>query len=184
MVVRCLKLLTVATVPLATLIGIFAEDIVGMVFGSEFLPASVALQVLAWTLPIRGAQWLLGSQLAALDRQAQMAKARSIGLGSFLTLTPLLILGAGLTGLAWAVLICDALQFALYWRLLRRLRFAPPLSRAVLPPACAALGGIVVAGLSVDLPLLPRVLVVALALASGLWIFGAIRPRDLGLLRG
>jgi len=181
--VRCLRLLAVATFPLATLIHIFADDIVGLVFGTGFLSASAALRVLAWTLPIRGAQWLLGSQLAAMDRQAQMAKARSIGLGAFLTLTPLLIIGGGITGLAWAVLACDGLQFVLYWRLLLRMQFALPLSRAVLPPACAALGALVADGLSVDLPLLSRVLVVTLVLAFGLWISGAIRRQDLGFLR-
>jgi len=127
--VRCLRLLAVATIPLATLIGIFAEDIVGKVFRTALLPASAALQVLAWTLPIRGAQWLLGSQLTALDRQAQMAKAHSIGLVTFLTLTPLFIVGAGFTGLAWAVLICDGLQFTHYWWLLRACSRTTPRAR-------------------------------------------------------
>lgn len=180
--VRCLRLMMVGTIPLAAMISIFAHDILPLLFGAEFLPAAVALEVLAWTLPLRGAQWLLGSQLAALDHQAAMAKGRSVALAAFLTLTPALILGLGFVGVAWAVLLCDALQLALYRRVLQRAQSAPSLTKSSVPPALAAVATLVTSAIANDLPLVARVLVAATVMATGLWAFGAIRRTDLEFL--
>ena len=180
---RCLRLLMVGTIPLAAMISIFADDVLTLLFGAEFLPATVALQVLAWTLPLRGAQWLLGSQLAALDRQARMAKGRAVALAAFLTLTPALILGLGFVGVAWAVLICDGLQLAIYRRLLQRAHSAPSLAKSSVPPALAAAVTLLASAMATDLALVSRASIAVTIMATGLLAFGAVRRSDLVFLR-
>lgn len=182
LLVRCLRLMMVGTVPLAAMITIFADDLLTLLFGKEFLAASAALQVLAWTLPLRGAQWLLGSQLAALDQQSTMAKHRLVALAAFLVLTPSLILAFGFLGVAWAVLICDGLHLALYWGILLRIRSAPSLARSSVPPGLAAVATLLASAVATDLPLLVRAVLATAIMSASLLAFGAIRRPDLSFL--
>lgn len=181
--VRCLRLMLVGTLPLAAMLSIFSIDIVRLVFGPQYQDSSRVLQVLAWTLPIRGAQWLLASQLAAMDLQAALARSRLVGLCTFLALTPLMVLGLGYVGVAWAVLSCDGLQLALYWTLLRRTGAAPPCTFALLAPALASAVTLLAGAALSDLTLPLRLLGVSLVMAVGLWVSGAIRLHDLDFLR-
>jgi O-antigen/teichoic acid export membrane protein len=180
---RCLRLLLVGAIPLAALITIFSPDIVRLFFGRQYLGAAEALQVLAWTLPIRGAQSLLGSQLSVMDQQGALARARMISLCAFLVASPPLILGLHLVGAAWAVLLCDAVQLALYWRLLHRAHAAPALSTAFLAPAGAAAVMSAASLLLTPLSLGLRLTLVAAAMAAGMWGFGAVTLGDLRFLR-
>ncbi len=122
LVVRCLRLVTVGTVPLATLLTVFAGDIIGLIFGlSSWRPRS---RCRCWLgrYPCAACSGCCGSRLAAMDKQSALARARTVSLCAFLALTPLLILGAGFVRAAFGVLICDGLQLGLSWRLLRRAR--------------------------------------------------------------
>src|SRR5262245_42264191 len=73
---RCLRLLAIGAIPLAALIAIFSVELVRLLFGASYSGGAAALQVLAWSLPIRGAQALLASQLSAMDQQAGLARVR------------------------------------------------------------------------------------------------------------
>jgi O-antigen/teichoic acid export membrane protein len=180
---RCIRLLLVATVPLAAFAAIFSRDIIQLFFGSAYLAAAPALQVLAWTLPVRGTQNLLGSQLAAMHRQASVAKARFAGLCAFAVISPLLILMHGYVGAAWALLVCDGVQLALYADALRRVRALPIVSAPILAlPASAALT--CAAGFLLPIPnLLWRLPVAVLVMSLALWGLGAVKRHDLQFLR-
>jgi O-antigen/teichoic acid export membrane protein len=180
---RCLRLLLVLAIPFAALTTIFATDIVRLFFGTADLGAASALQILAWTLPIRGAQSLLGSQLAAMNQQSALARARLAGLCVFLVLSPLLILGRGYVGAAWAVLVCDTLQLSLYWWLLKGAGAAPALAVSFLAPAAAAATTAAGSTLFTDMSLTLRLIAAALIMAAGIWGFGAVRLHDLRFLR-
>ncbi|HEY6451736.1 MAG TPA: oligosaccharide flippase family protein [Steroidobacteraceae bacterium] len=180
---RCLRLLLVAAIPLAALASIFSFDLVHLCFGAPYQAAARALQVLAWTVPIRGAQSLFGSQLAALNQQVALARTRFIGLALFLTLSPVLIIYMGYVGAAWAVLCCDSLQLSLYWRLLGKERAAPELTAAYLAPAAAAATSALISLLLADRDLAVRLAAAVAAMAAGLWGFGAIKLHDLRFLR-
>jgi O-antigen/teichoic acid export membrane protein len=180
---RCLRLLLVAAIPLATLAAIFASDIVRLCFGASYLVAGQALRVLVWALPVRGAQSLLGSQLAALDQQIGLARARFIGLCMLLVLLPALILGLGFIGAAWAVLCCDTAQLLLYWRRLRIARAAPTVGAAIWAPAAAAAATAAVSAMLADLDLAVRLVAAIVAMTAGMWGFGAVKRHDLRFLR-
>jgi O-antigen/teichoic acid export membrane protein len=180
---RCLRLLLVVTVPLAACGMIMAADVVQLVFGATYRGAAPALQVLVWTLPVRGAQYLLGSQLAALHRQHAVARARFMGLCAFGVSAPLLILTRGYIGAAYALLLCDVAQLMLYAWSLHRLDAAPRVTAAL-----AALAAAVAVTAAATLPFanltpLLRLPGIALVMASCLWAFGAVRLHDLRFLR-
>ncbi len=176
---RCLRILLVFSFPIAILVTIYADNIITLCFGSTYLGAATALQVLVWSLPIRGAQGLLSSLLMAMDQQAGLARARAAGLCAFFVLAPAFILSLGYVGAAWAVLLCDTLQFALHWSLLRKKHADPPLANAVLAPGSAvALTAAVSAALGHLHPPM-RFIMLNLVLAAGMFAFGAIRTHDL-----
>jgi O-antigen/teichoic acid export membrane protein len=180
---RCLRLLLVVAIPLAAFTAIFAVDIVRLFFGTGYLAAAPALQILAWAMPIRAAQALFGSQLAAMKQQSAQARARFLALCLFLVLLPVLILSRGFVGAAWAVLICDALQLSLWWSLLRKAGAAPTLTAPFLAPAAAATVTAGVNFLLTDISLVLRLIVAAVVMVAGLWAFGAIKMHDLRFLR-
>jgi O-antigen/teichoic acid export membrane protein len=180
---RCVRLLLVVTVPFAAFAAIFAAQITALFFGRAYLGAAAALQVLAWTLPVRGVQFLLGSQLAAIHRQATVARARFAGLCAFAVLAPLLIVTGGYVGAAWALLLCDCVQLALYAWSLHRLHAAPVISAPLLAPAAAAALTGAASLLFPALHLAWRLPAMLLVMATGLSAFGAVKLHDLRFLR-
>jgi O-antigen/teichoic acid export membrane protein len=180
---RCLRLLLVVAIPLAAFTSIFALDIVRLCFGPGYLGAASALQILAWAMPIRAAQSLFGSQLAAMKQQSAQARARFAGLCLFLVLLPVLILARGYVGAAWAVLICDTVQMSLWWSLLRKVGSAPTLIASFLAPAAAAAATAGVNSLLTDTSVALHLIVAAMVMCAGMWAFGAIKLHDLRFLR-
>jgi O-antigen/teichoic acid export membrane protein len=180
---RCVRILLVISFPIAILVTIYADNIVGLFFGASYLGAAKVLQVLVWSLPIRGAQGLLASLLAAMDQQAGLARLRAVGLCAFSVLAPVLILSFDYVGAACAVLLCDTLQFALYWSLLRKKHADPPLTKAVLAPGSAVALTAAVSGAIEHLHPPTRLIMVILVLTAGMFALGAVRPHDLRFLR-
>jgi len=180
---RCLRLLLAFNIPMAALVTILSMDLVRWFFGASYLDAGRVLQVLVWMLPVRGAQALLGSLLAAMNQQAALARARFIGLCIFLALAPVLILIQGYVGAAWAVLCCDTVQLVLYWLLLRKAGAAPPVAASFLAPAAAAAAAIGTSTLGAPWSEGMRVCAAVLVMAAGMWGFGAVRIHDLRFLR-
>jgi O-antigen/teichoic acid export membrane protein len=118
-----------------------------------------------------------------MDQQAALARARVIAFGSFLLASPPLILGFGLVGAATAVLLCEAAQLGLYWRLLHRAGVAPALAASIVAPATASATALAAALLLTHVTLSMRLTIVTAVMAVGLWAFGAIRVIDLKFLR-
>ena len=117
-----------------------------------------------------------------MDKQSTIAKPRLVALAAFLVLTPSSILAFGCLGVAWAVLICDGLHLALYWRILLRIRSAPSLTRSSVPPGLAAVATLLASVLATGLPLLVRAVLATAIMSASLLAFGAIRRPDLSFL--
>jgi PST family polysaccharide transporter len=183
--VRCGRLLLVGTIPLATLVTLLAPDIVTLLFGRSFAPATAVLQVLAWTLPVSGMRQLLSVQLLALDHRTSLVRVRTVSLGVFLVSCPLLILaGAGIEGPAWADLLGQTVELSWYMWMLQRSGSAGLLLRAMLAPllAAAITVGVASAFLS-TLPEFPRLIALLLVMPAALLISGSVRLQDLRFLR-
>jgi O-antigen/teichoic acid export membrane protein len=180
---RCLRLLAIGAVPLAALIAIFSVELVRLLFGASYSGGAAALQVLAWSLPIRGAQALLGSQLSAMDQQAGLARVRLVGLCAFGVFCPVLILWLGYVGAAWAVLLGDSIHLTLCWMMLQKSGGAPSLTKAFVAPGIAAATTLAASALLSGLGAGQRLIAVSIVLGAGMWIFGAVRLHDLRFLR-
>ena len=181
---RCIRLLLLGTIPLSLLAALLAPVAIALLFGDRYVGAADALRWLVWSLPLRGTQKLLGSQLAALGQQGRVASARAIGVLQFFLLAPLLIHFFGYVGVAMALPLCDATQVLLYLRALRSIDAAPALRQAVLAPLGAASLTIPVYLLLQSSPLWVLLAAIAPVLMLGLYLSGSIKAHDIRYLKG
>lgn len=167
---QTLLMTTSVNVPSYGALYLFADDIIALLYGSQWGAAAPFLRVLAaWGL-IRSISNPLGSLLYATGH-ARRALWWSLGL--LLVVPPLLLVGghvAGLPGLAWSLVIIYGVLFIPSWYFLIRptcgLAFGPVMNALIRPLAAAAVAWIAVMLLRWDTSLL------WLRLAAGLVEFG------------
>ena len=180
---RAGRLILFLTLPIATLLALFAQDIVRILYGDTFSDAAAVLAAVAWVLVLRGIWQLLATAGQAADRPRLLVAGRGLGLAVLTLASLVLIPPYGAMGLVAAMLAAEIASVALLHVLLQRagvpvMGFGSAL-RVV--PACLLAAGL--AYLTADLALWLRLGAVAGGGAAALWLFGAIRSHDLTYLR-
>ena len=176
---RSTRLLLLITIPLATLLAVFAADITTIVFGPALRSAAPVLATLAPLAVARSMSnlWMWHCVAVGDERAAALAKSRAV-IGLFVLAT-VGILAAGAIGLAIASLAAELFLAANLRRILKgRGQCEPlwPVARGVIAGAtCAAL----VAVLLPPLPLPGRVAVVVGTMAIATILCRAIKGHDL-----
>ncbi|MBM3268858.1 MAG: flippase [Candidatus Sericytochromatia bacterium] len=157
------RIVTAAGIPLAVFVGLFAPQIVAVLYGPGYGPAVLMLQVLALVIPVRFLNHSLATALTACDRQLWRTVCAGIAALVNVALTVMLISRWQGLGACIATVLTDLYMVALLWLCLRRelgpeSRFAPP----------AALQSLFISGLilvplvALEVPLLPAAAVMAL----------------------
>jgi O-antigen/teichoic acid export membrane protein len=180
---RAGRLVMFLALPVATLLTLFARDIVGIFYGEAFSDATGILAAVAWVLVVRGIGQLLSTTAQAADQQSVLVTSRALGLIALTLASLALIPRFGGMGLVVAMLASEILAAMLSMVALQRARVPVIGFGSVLRvvPACVLAAGL--AYLVSDLALWLRVFVVAGGGAAALWICGAIRGNDLAYLR-
>jgi O-antigen/teichoic acid export membrane protein len=180
---RAARAILLVTLPAATLLALFANDIVRVLYAHQFRHAAVVLAAIAWVLVVRGISQLLTTAATATDHQPVLIRSRLLGIVILTTASIVLIPAYGPLGLVAATLAGETLATVLGYALLRHagVPLAIPTGtwRVVLACVLAAF----VAWLVRDLGFVWRVLVVGAAGLGALWLSGAVRPHDLAYLR-
>jgi O-antigen/teichoic acid export membrane protein len=118
--------LLAAAVLISLALFFFAESILLLLFGSEFVSSAAALRILAWTVIPHFIVSYYSLAFAAVEREAAVLPALGC---AFLILVPLLILLVplyGLRGAAASILISEIAQAALLWSHWRKYVCAKP----------------------------------------------------------
>ncbi|NNC66345.1 MAG: oligosaccharide flippase family protein [Gammaproteobacteria bacterium] len=179
---RAGRLVLLLTLPLATLVALFARDIIDILYGAEFGEASALLSGIAWMLVIHGIARLLGTISQAADQQRILVTSKAWGLAALTLFSVVLIPWYGAPGLVAALLMGEFVSVSCNYTLLRR-RNVPLMSfRSTLSVSGACLVAACVAYFGSDLTLWLRLLVVGFAGAAALWVFRALRSHDLAYL--
>jgi O-antigen/teichoic acid export membrane protein len=135
------RVLLVTGVVAAAASATLAGPVIGLLYGDAFAPAVAVMALLAWVLPMRFCNGLLGHTLNAVGRQAPrtiaVGVAAVVNLVANLALIPVL----GYRGAVWATLATEVVLTAGLLHALRGLRLP------VLRPL--AEGGAVAAGVAV-----------------------------------
>jgi O-antigen/teichoic acid export membrane protein len=177
------RLTLFVTLPMATMLALFADDIVRLLYADEFDEASVVLAALAWVLPARAVAERLSTTSTATDCQPLLVRSKLAGLAVLTGASFALIPAFGALGLVAATLVGETLAAVLNYHMLRKAGIPLTICAGGLRVGLACLLAACLAWLVSDLAFGLRLLVVIASGAAALWSFGAIRPHDLSYLR-
>jgi O-antigen/teichoic acid export membrane protein len=173
------RLIVLTSLPVATVLALFAEDIILLLFGQSYTEAADVLRILAWMLAIRGINAITSAAAIAQSRQLDLVGSKLIGLLVLASVCAVLAPGYGAVGLAIAVVSAElSVLVAAVWRLgdnaFLSLLWAP-VSRTF--AACCVSAGVAFALVSHDLWI--RAGAVAGAGVLSLWLFRAVYRHDI-----
>ncbi len=123
---RSFKVMFVVGFSGATLLTLFAEPVVDLLFGAEYAPAAGALKILVWAAAIIFIGTVQTHTTRASDRQGFTAKVVAGSAVLNLALNFILIPKYTLYGAAWATLLTEFFVFAVHGVYLRKNLVSPP----------------------------------------------------------
>ena len=171
------------TLPIATLLALFAHDIVHLVYAHQFADAVPVLVGIAWILVVRGISQLLTSIATATDHQRILARSKSFGLVVLVVVSLALMPRYGALGLVAASLASEISAVVLNYVMLRGEGIPTTTFPGGLRVALACLLAAALDWLLSDLAFGLRLPIVAVSGMAALWLFGAVRAHDLTYLR-
>jgi O-antigen/teichoic acid export membrane protein len=183
LVQRATRLTLLVTLPAATLLTLFAGDLVRLLYGGAIPEAATVLAVIAWVLLVRGFVQLLTVAATASEHQAILVRGRLVGIVVLAVACFALIPPYGAMGLAGAALIAESGAVAVTCALLLRagVPLETPSGIVRVALACVLTAGGV--WLAQELALPWRMLVAATTMSAALWLLRAVRSQDLAYLR-
>jgi len=136
------KYLFMIGLPLAVGAIILAKRIILLLYGQNFIPSIMAMQVLALYLPLRFMNYATGYTLSSIDKEHLRALSATIAAVGNIGLNLILIPRYSLVGAAIATAITEVILFVSYYyfvaRHLCRLRMTPIFAKPIL--ACMIMG--------------------------------------------
>jgi len=112
--VRWLTLSAIGVLMLAAMIiAGFAHDLLGLLYGSDYVEGAPILRILVWTLPIQGFRSLLRQVLVAFHRQHWDARNVAVAVATNVVMDVLLIPQLGALGCAISTLASEVVFAAL-----------------------------------------------------------------------
>jgi O-antigen/teichoic acid export membrane protein len=111
---RCIRIILVAVLPVATILYILSEGVILLLFGKQFGASVPVLKIMCWTLLFSGLNYVLSTFLVAYHHQKQQVRLLSIIYALYLGLCLVLIPKYGHIGLAYTRLGADGLLCILY----------------------------------------------------------------------
>jgi O-antigen/teichoic acid export membrane protein len=178
LVQRSARLILLVCLPMATVLFLFAYDIIVVLYGDPFRDAARILQIVAWLLAFRGITAILINIAVAIDHQNLVVWSNVGGLVVLVAFCFLLTPSFGAFGLAVAMLLAQSVKSTAIYLLLRSSGELPKLGRIGLPiaSACAVTAALVTA--LGDASLLVRSATVLVAGLALLYLFRAVRTED------
>lgn len=110
---KSVRFLLIPSVLIATVLWIFGEDIIELLYGEEYIVAVPALKLLALLIPLRFVTYSLGTALTASNRQSQRATSVTVAAIVNVLLALLLIPRYQMMGAVYAILLTEIVLFAM-----------------------------------------------------------------------
>jgi len=109
------KYLFIIALPISAGIFLFADRFILLIYGAEFTPAAIALQILSLYLPLRVISNVTGWTLASINREPLRTLSAGTALSLNVCLNFVLIPIFGIAGAGAATVISQTLLFTLYF---------------------------------------------------------------------
>ena len=133
------KYLFILALPIAAGIFLLADRIILLIYGAEFAPAAIALQILSLYLPLRVISHVTGWTLASINREPLRTFSAGIALSLNVCLNFIFIPIFGIAGAGTATVISQILLFTLYFYFVAKHFHRLPLHRIALKPCVSCL---------------------------------------------
>ncbi len=180
---RSFKYLFLVGLPIAVGTTLLAQPLLTIIFGPDFAPASVVLQVLIWSLAVLFLNVLNSRVMVVADRQDIIARFLALVLTANLLLNVVLIPRWGAAGSAVARVVSTLLLFVLSVVFIRRELVAFEVSGYLWRPglAAGAMAGVLL--LARAWPVVSLILLGGVVYLLTLIVLGAFSQEDLEVVR-
>lgn len=180
---RSTRVFLILALPAATVLFVFAEDIVLLLFGESYRESAAVLRIIAPLLVLRALSLLLDRVAVAANEMRLALTTKSLSLAALVAGALLLVPGRGASGLAIALIGAQSLQLMALVHGLRVRRLLPKIVRPLAATGMACL--LTVLALDVA-DLASPGLRLTIGLSVGvflLWAFRAVQSADIQYLR-
>ncbi len=126
---RLLKFLLLISLSLSTLLFLFSDDLIMLIYGNEYIIGAKALRILVWSTGLIFITLIFTNTTRATDRQRFTAKIVMIGTVINIGLNILLMPRYGVVGAAATTLITELFVFTVHYIYLSGYLFRPPVFR-------------------------------------------------------
>jgi O-antigen/teichoic acid export membrane protein len=151
----------------AAVLTVIAPDLLTLIFGPSYRPASTSFEILAWMLPIAMLSGHHRYILIAYNCQKRLLRCTAISAAAAVLFGFALVPVFGGPGAAWALLIANLINFLLVYAAVRQLVVEVPVYRQLLMPlATLAVSAVLY------LALAPWNVWIALALGCAVYVAG------------
>jgi len=137
------KYLFIIALPISAGIFLLADRIILLIYGAEFVPATIALQILSLYLPLRVISHVTGWTLASINRESLRTLSAGIALSLNVCLNFILIPIFGIAGASTATVISQILLFMLYLYFVAKHFHRLSLYRIALKPCVSCLAMVI-----------------------------------------
>ena len=120
MMMSVLRYMLFLGLPIAIGVTLLSKEIILLVFGNQFMPAILLLQILSWIVPIRFCGHILGTALSASDNQNVRAWATGLSAILNIVLNMILIPRYSYNGAAFASVITSGFLVVFYYYLIKK----------------------------------------------------------------
>jgi O-antigen/teichoic acid export membrane protein len=111
---RSYKYLLIVSLPIAVGTTLLADKLILLIYGSGYIPAIFALQILIWTIPLLFINGLSGYLLSAVNRQMTLTKIVFVGMVLNIILNLILIPKFSFIGSSFATVVTELSLFLLF----------------------------------------------------------------------
>ncbi len=183
---KMLKYMLIITVPVAIGSSIYSSDIIFIVFGAEYMEASLCLSVLVWAVIFTFLSGTTSTLLNAINKQFLVTKVAMVGAIVSVIFNVVLISLFSYVGASITSVITEFVVFVLMLYSLHMTEFRLNIRKSVLPVVQVLMANVVMAAvlLYINVPFLFGVIVAVVVYLVALFVTGAINREDREIIWG
>ena len=154
---KAFKIMFILGTSMATILFVFSDQIIMLLFGPEFMNASIALKILVWSTAIYSMGTIMTHTTRATGKQGFTAKVVAASAGLNLILNFILIPKYSFVGAAFATVLSEFFTFVFHFWFLSRYIIKPPFWSLLPKVAAINLGTLTLLWLLIDFKLLAAI---------------------------
>lgn len=183
---KMLKYMLISSVPIAVGSAIYSYDIINIVFGSEYLDATICLSVLMWAVIFMFLSGTTSTLLNAINKQFLVTKVAAVGALFSVIMNYILISMYSYVGASMTSVLTEFLVLVLMLYSLHKTEFSLNIKSTFKPIVQVLLANMIMAIVLVylHLPFLVGVVVAVIIYLIALFVTGAINDEDRKIIFG